>query len=53
VKADFYKGRKEMLFLSVLFILFIIALAFYLNARLDRREEKRLGRDVKGRGGRP
>ena len=42
-----------MLFLSVLFVVLIIIFAFYLNARLDRREEKRLSKDAKGQGKRP
>jgi uncharacterized membrane protein len=36
-----------VLFLVVLFVGLIIFLAFYLNALLDRREEKRLAADAK------
>jgi protein-S-isoprenylcysteine O-methyltransferase Ste14 len=41
-----------VLFLVVVFVGLIIFLAFYLNALLDRREEKRLRKDSekKGRG---
>jgi uncharacterized membrane protein len=35
-----------VLFLVVLFVGLIIFLAFYLNAVLDRREEKRLAADA-------
>ena len=42
-----------MLFLVVLFVALIIFLAFYLNALLDRREEKRLGGDSGKRRGPP
>ena len=38
-----------MLVLAVLFVLLIVALAFFLNSALDRREVKRLSRDEKGR----
>ena len=39
-----------MLILALVFILVIIALAFFLNSALDRREVKRAGGDEKGRG---
>ena len=35
-----------MLLLATLFILFIIALAFVFNSMLDKRAERRLGKDV-------
>lgn len=38
-----------MLLLAVLFVLFIIALAFFLNSLLDGREVRRLGREEKDR----
>jgi hypothetical protein len=38
-----------MLVLAVLFVLVIVALAFFLNSALDRRAVKRLGRDEEGR----
>ena len=36
-----------MIVLVVLFVCFIILLAFYLNSLLDKREEKRLSRSIK------
>jgi len=33
-----------MLLLAVLFVILIIALAFYVNSVLDRREEKRVSK---------
>ena len=38
-----------MLFLVILFVAVIVFLAFYLNALLDRREEKRLREEAERR----
>ena len=40
-----------MLILVFLFVALIIFLAFYLNTLLDRREEKRLGKEAEKRRG--
>ncbi len=37
-----------MLFLVVLFVALVIFLAFYINSVLDKREEKRLKRELEG-----
>ncbi len=37
-----------MLFLVVLFVAFIIFLAFYINHALDKREERRLRKELEG-----
>ncbi len=37
-----------MLFLVVLFVGLVIFLAFYINSVLDKREEKRLKRELEG-----
>ncbi len=37
-----------MLFLVVLFVGLIIFLAFYINSVLDRREERRLRKELEG-----
>ena len=38
-----------MLFLAVIFVALIVLLAFYLNALLDRREEKKLREEAERR----
>ncbi len=38
-----------MILLAFLFVGFIILLAFYLDARLDKREEKRAAGDTRNR----
>ena len=37
-----------MLFFVVLFVGLIVLLAFFINSALDRREERRLKRDLEG-----
>lgn len=40
-----------MIFFAVLFVGFIIILAFYLNSLLDKREERKAGKSVRDRRG--